>query len=83
MSECLVAERDRFMELLSKERQGRVHLEAFACSLVQAAYRGYLLRKRLVFIISEQPADFAVRGLFPTTGAGYSSSKSLADKPKD
>lgn len=46
MSECLVAERDRFMELLGKERQDRVHLEAFACSLVQAAYRGYLLRKR-------------------------------------
>lgn len=50
MSECLVAERDRFMELLSMERQDRVHLEALACSLVQAAYRGYLLRKRLVSI---------------------------------
>lgn len=41
-----MAERDRFMELLGKERQERVHLEAFACSLVQAAYRGYLLRTR-------------------------------------
>ena len=46
MSECLMAERERFMELLGKERQERVHLEAFACSLVQAAFRGYLLRKR-------------------------------------
>lgn len=45
MSECLMAERERFMELLGKERQDRIHREAFACSLVQAAYRGYLLRK--------------------------------------
>ena len=43
---CLLAERERFMGLLGKERLARVHLENFACSLVQAAYRGYLLRKR-------------------------------------
>lgn len=48
MSECLMAERERFMKLLGKHRQDRMHREAFACSLIQSAYRGYLLRKRWV-----------------------------------
>lgn len=48
MGECLLAERDRFMQLLGRERRERGHLEAFACSRIQAAYRGYMLRKRCV-----------------------------------
>lgn len=44
--ERLLAERERFMRMLGRERQARVHLETFACSLIQAAYRGYLLRQR-------------------------------------
>ena len=43
---CLQAERDRFMEVLGRIRRERVHLEAFASSLIQAAFRGYQLRKR-------------------------------------
>eukprot|EP00903_Cladosiphon_okamuranus_P012766 g11934.t1 len=64
MSECLVAERDRFMELLSKERQDRVHREAFACSLIQAAYRGYLLRKRWAEVDTRQRIQLRVRKNF-------------------
>lgn len=48
MGECLMAERDRFMAVLEKERRERANLEAFACSIIQAAYRGYLLRQRHV-----------------------------------
>ncbi|CAM9640707.1 unnamed protein product, partial [Ectocarpus sp. 12 AP-2014] len=61
MSECLMAERERFMELLGKERQERVHLEAFACSLVQAAFRGYLLRKRWAEVDARQRVRLRVR----------------------
>ncbi|CAM9626482.1 unnamed protein product [Ectocarpus sp. 6 AP-2014] len=61
MSECLMAERERFMELLGKERQERVHLEAFACSLVQAAFRGYLLRKRWAEVDTRQRVRLRVR----------------------
>lgn len=48
MGECLIAERDRFMAVLEKERRERAHLEAFACSIIQAAYRGCVLRQRHV-----------------------------------
>lgn len=46
IGKCLMAEREHFLELLGRKRRERAHLEAFACSLIQAAYRGYLLRNR-------------------------------------
>lgn len=46
MGECLLAERERFIESLGRQRRERAHLESFACSLIQAAYRGYVLRNR-------------------------------------
>lgn len=55
MGECLLAERERFMDLLGTERQERANLEAFASSLIQAAYKGYLLRKRLTCGVSLSP----------------------------
>lgn len=55
MGECLLAERDRFMELLAGERGERAHLEGFACCRIQAAYRGYLLRNR--FVVDDLPGS--------------------------
>lgn len=46
MGRCLLAERERFMGLLGRERQERLQLEEFACSLIQATFRGYQLRQR-------------------------------------
>lgn len=49
MGKCLTAERECFIKLLGRERRERGHLEAFAASLIQAAYRGYNLRTRYGF----------------------------------
>ncbi|CAM9768464.1 unnamed protein product [Ascophyllum nodosum] len=49
------------MRILERERRDRGRLEAFACTLIQATFRGYFLRKRWKGVISRTRVRLRVR----------------------